>query len=80
MNKIYESIKPYMEKGKAYDTALVLLEWDKETLAPSEAEEYTSKVIGELSDSYLQAMVNDEVKKCSGKTIRGERAGNTHRG
>lgn len=63
MNKIYESIKPYMEKGKAYDTALVLLEWDKETLAPSEAEEYTSKVIGELSDSYLQAMVNDEVKK-----------------
>mgnify|MGYP002517229628 CR=1 FL=1 len=63
MNRIYESIKPYMVKGKAYDVALALLEWDQETLAPPEAEEYTAKVIGELSDSYLQVMVNDEVKK-----------------
>ena len=63
MNKHFEKLQPYLEKGMAYQTALTLLEWDQETLAPLEAEEYTSKVVGELSDSYMQAMVNEEVQK-----------------
>lgn len=63
MSKVFEWIQPYLDKGIAYQTALTLLEWDQETLAPVEAQDYTAKVVGELSDSYLQAMTNAEVQK-----------------
>lgn len=63
MSKVFEWIQPYLDKGIAYQTALVLLEWDQETLAPVEAQDYTAKVVGELSDSYMQVMTNAEVEK-----------------
>ena len=63
MSKVFEWIQPYLDKGIAYQTALVLLEWDQETLAPVEAQDYTAKVVGELSDSYMQVMTNAEVQK-----------------
>ena len=63
MSELYEKLIPYLEKGIAYQTALTLIEWDQETLAPSEAQDYTAKIVGELSNSYMQALVNKDVKK-----------------
>lgn len=63
MNKYYEELKKYYEKAMAFQTALVLFEWDAETLAPEEAMEYTSKTIGVLANEYFSTMINDDVKK-----------------
>lgn len=67
MSELYDKLIPYMEKGIAYDSALTLFQWDQETQAPMEAQEHTSKIVGELSDSYMQVMVNNDVKKILGK-------------
>lgn len=63
MSVLFEEVKPYMDKGMAAKAALTLLEWDKETLAPPMSDEWTAKVIGELSNVYLESLVNDDVKK-----------------
>ncbi|MBR3771291.1 MAG: carboxypeptidase M32 [Clostridium sp.] len=63
MNKYFEQLVPYMEKAMALQTAITLFEWDNETGAPKEAGEYTSKVIGILSEEYYQTYINDEVEK-----------------
>ena len=63
MSILFEEIKPYMDKGMAAQAALTLLEWDQETLAPALADEWTSKVVGQLSNVYVESLVNDEVKK-----------------
>ncbi|SET53154.1 carboxypeptidase M32 [[Clostridium] polysaccharolyticum] len=62
MSRYYERLKPYMEKAMALQTALTLFQWDNETAAPKEAGEYTSQVIGTLSDEYYKTYINDEVK------------------
>lgn len=51
-----------MEKAMALQTALTLFEWDSQTAAPKEADEYTSQVIGTLSDEYYKTYINDDVK------------------
>ena len=33
----YEELMQYLEEAQAYETALILFEWDEETLAPEEA-------------------------------------------
>jgi len=63
MNKYYEKLVPYIEKGTAIQTSLTLFEWDDATKAPEEASEYTSKVVGILSDEYYRTFINDEVKE-----------------
>lgn len=63
MSTLFDEIKPYMDKGMAAKAALTLLEWDRETLAPPMSDEWTAKVIGELSNVYLESLVNDDVKK-----------------
>lgn len=63
MSALFEEIKPYMDKGMATKAALTLLEWDQETLAPPMADEWTAKVVGGLSNIYLESLVNDDVKK-----------------
>ena len=63
MSKAYEELQPYLEKAMALQTAMVLFEWDDETLAPKEAGAYTSKVIGTLSEEYLEKITCDEVKR-----------------
>ncbi|MCI8410413.1 MAG: carboxypeptidase M32 [Lachnospiraceae bacterium] len=63
MSALFEEIKPYMDKGMAAKAALTLLEWDQETLAPPMADEWTAKVVGGLSNIYLESLVNDDVKK-----------------
>ena len=55
--------KTYMDKAMAIKTAMTLFEWDNETLAPKEAGELTSHVIGVLSGEYFQAVTCDEMRK-----------------
>lgn len=72
MSELFAKLEKYMRKGKAFEVALAMLEWDQETLAPVEAEENTSQVVGELSDAYMEVMVNEEVRQCL-KEIEGEK-------
>ena len=36
-NSDYEELMKYLEEAQAYQTALILFEWDDETLAPEAA-------------------------------------------
>lgn len=63
MSKAYENLQPHLEKAMALQAAMVLFEWDNETLAPEAAGAYTSKVIGTLSEEYLMKITSDEVKR-----------------
>ncbi len=62
MNKFYEQLLPYLERSHAYQTALALLSWDMETLAPPAAAEYTAKSVGILSEEAYCILVCDEVR------------------
>ena len=72
MAKSYDKLKTYMDKAMAIKTAMTLFEWDNETLAPKEAGELTSHVIGVLSGEYFQAVTCDE--KTAEAVRRGRRA------
>ncbi|MBH1940674.1 carboxypeptidase M32 [Mobilitalea sibirica] len=63
MNKYFEKLQPYLDKAMALQTARNLFEWDDQTLAPFEAADYTSKVVGILSDEYMKSLINDDVRK-----------------
>jgi len=63
MSKTFEKLQPYLDKSMALQSARTLFEWDDQTSAPFEAAEYTSKVIGILSDEYMKSMINDDVRK-----------------
>ena len=63
MSKPYQELKTYMDKAMAIKTAMTLFEWDNETLAPKEAGELTSQVIGVLSGEYFEAVTCDGMKK-----------------
>lgn len=62
MNQNYEKLMGHVEKMQALQAALTLFGWDAETAAPKDSLELTSRVVGELSSQYFDAMVNDEVK------------------
>ena len=47
----------------ALQTAMILFEWDNETLAPKDAGPYTSKVIGTLSAEYFSTVTDEKVKE-----------------
>lgn len=63
MNKNFEKLKDYMDKGIALSAAMGLFEWDNETLAPSAAIENTSKIMGILAKENHEALINDEVRE-----------------
>ena len=63
MNKDYEKLAGRIEKMAALQTALALFGWDAETAAPEDSLTLTSRVVGELSSQYFDAMVNEEVKE-----------------
>jgi len=63
MSKAYEQLKPYLERAQAFQTAMVLFEWDNETLAPKEAGPYTSRMIGTISGEYFKVVTDEEVKR-----------------
>lgn len=64
MSRLFDELKVYLEKGDALSEAMRIFEWDTATLAPKLADENTAKVIGVLSDMYLNAYVNEDVKRC----------------
>ncbi len=63
MSKTFEKLQPLLEKSMALQTARNLFDWDEQTTAPFEAADYTSKVIGILSDEYMKSIINDDVRK-----------------
>lgn len=62
MSKLFEELKPFLDKNMAIETALTLLSWDNETLAPEDSIEYTAKAMGVLSDEAFRSFVNPEVR------------------
>lgn len=62
MSKAFKDLEKILEKTMALQTALALLEWDDETLAPEEAGPYTERVIGALSEEYHQIIAGEEMK------------------
>ena len=62
MSKAFNDLEKILEKTMALQTALALLEWDDETLAPEEAGPYTERVIGALSEEYYQIIAGEEMK------------------
>jgi len=63
MSKTFDKLQPYLDKAMALQTARTLFEWDDETAAPHEAANYTSKVIGILSNEYMNSLINYDVRK-----------------
>jgi carboxypeptidase Taq len=62
MNTIFKELQPYVEKATALLSAIGLIQWDNETLAPEDAADYAAKVVGILSQEQLTALINPEVK------------------
>lgn len=62
MNERFEQLSKYLEKAAAINAALVLFEWDNETLAPEGAASYTAKVVGSLSGQYMDIITNETLK------------------
>lgn len=58
MSEKFKELDQYLEKTMALQTAMVLFEWDNETLAPKEAAPYTSKMIGSLTGQYMELMTS----------------------
>lgn len=63
MSKTFNKLQPYLDKSMALQTARNLFSWDEQTTAPFEAADYTSKVVGILSDEYMKSLINDDVRK-----------------
>lgn len=49
--------------------ALILFEWDEETLAPEKAGSRTARMQGVLSSSYQRIMMSERVKKLVDKCL-----------
>lgn len=63
MSKEYEQLQTYLERAQAFQTAMILFEWDNETLAPKEAGPYTSKMIGAISGEYFRVITDETFKR-----------------
>ncbi len=69
----FGELESYLEQAMAFQTALVLLEWDNETLAPEQAGSYTARVQGTLSAAYQKIMtdqrVQELIRQCSHESL-----------
>ena len=72
MSKTFDKLQPYMERAMAIHTAMTLFEWDNETLAPKEAGPLTARVIGTLSEEYMEILTCGEVKKLLARCAKEE--------
>lgn len=72
MSKTFDRLQPYMERAMAIHTAMTLFEWDNETLAPKEAGPLTARVIGTLSEEYMEILTCGEVKKLLARCAKEE--------
>ena len=62
MKNIYEDMRQVLERTCAVHTALALMEWDNETLAPSEAAGQTAKTAGILSGLYYETITGSRLE------------------
>lgn len=62
MSEVFEKLQPYLEKSRALQTALTLLNFDNSTAAPKEAVNFTAQSIGILSVENYNTLINAEVK------------------
>lgn len=79
MSKNFEKLKEQLEKAVAVNAAMVLFEWDNETLAPREAAPYTSKVIGALSGQYMELITDKDFQKLADKCSKEEKLSENER-
>lgn len=63
MSKSFEKLQPLLDKAMAFQTAMMLFEWDNETQAPPQSGSYTTKVIGILSGEYFRIVTGDDMKR-----------------
>lgn len=62
MKNCFERFSELLDRGSALNAALILFEWDMETLAPEEAGELTAKTQGILSAEYQAVMAGEEMR------------------
>lgn len=60
--RAFEALSEYLEQAMALKTALTLIEWDNETLAPEKAASRTAKMQGALSAAYQEIMSREMLK------------------
>lgn len=58
----YKKLQTHLDKMAALETALTMMNWDVETLAPRGGVERTAKMVGLLSSAYYEELVSPEVK------------------
>jgi carboxypeptidase Taq len=61
MSNTFDLLQPYLDKDMALGTALTLINWDMETLAPSGGMEYTAKAVGILAVESFHTLINEDV-------------------
>ncbi len=59
----FQDLMPYLEKNMAFHTAINIIDWDANTLAPEESSEYTAKAMGILSQEQFTSLINPKVKE-----------------
>ncbi|WP_066716928.1 carboxypeptidase M32 [Clostridium sp. Marseille-P299] len=62
MNETFQKLQPYMDKITGLSTALTILNWDLETLAPKGGVDNTAKAMGSLSGELYGTIMNDDVR------------------
>ena len=63
----FDKLLPYLEQYMALSTAINIMDWDANTIAPEEASEYTAKALGILSQEQFCALINPSVKEIMGQ-------------
>lgn len=63
MSELFEKLQPYLDQAIAFQSAMSLFEWDNETIAPEHSAANTSKVMGIISNEYMNSLINDNVRQ-----------------
>jgi carboxypeptidase Taq len=67
MNQKYEELMQHVEKMEALKAAIVLFNWDTETLAPPQATDLTARMVGSLSSQYFEETVSARMRELLGE-------------
>lgn len=78
-SRAYCRLQFYLERAMAYRTALLLMEWDNETLAPAQAGAGTGKMQGALSQAYQELMTGEEIRQILKECERDQELNETER-
>lgn len=58
MSKTWEELKERLAEARALEEAMILFEWDNETLAPPAAMDQTARTVERLSGTYFKLMTD----------------------